>query len=155
MEAFALSSSAISLFSSGLSSRGCRLICVSALKKPDSGDESGGGDIFRRPRDGSGKVVDEGMIVLRKRIHEMKMLERNYDEPPSEWMDWEKEYYTRYDSIVCDLVDVLQSCLMESRPSVVLGVVVLLSVSVPISSIVVVLHFLGIARSFLSGVHLI
>ncbi|KAK8498686.1 hypothetical protein V6N12_000988 [Hibiscus sabdariffa] len=34
-----------------------------------------------RPR----RPVDEDMIVLRKRIHEMKMVERNY-EPPADWM---------------------------------------------------------------------
>ncbi|KAL6982114.1 hypothetical protein U1Q18_023730 [Sarracenia purpurea var. burkii] len=32
--------------------------------------------------------VDENLIVLRKRIHEMKMKERNY-EPPSHWMEWD------------------------------------------------------------------
>ncbi|KAG7591732.1 hypothetical protein ISN45_Aa01g007250 [Arabidopsis thaliana x Arabidopsis arenosa] len=44
-----------------------------------------------------GRTVDENMVVLRKRIHEMKMVERNY-EPPSHWMQWEKRLYCNYES---------------------------------------------------------
>ncbi|KAH8511334.1 hypothetical protein H0E87_008770 [Populus deltoides] len=44
-------------------------------------------------------LVDESMLVLRKRIHEMKMVERNY-EPPEEWMEWEKQCYTSYDEFI-------------------------------------------------------
>ncbi|KAK8498689.1 hypothetical protein V6N12_000991 [Hibiscus sabdariffa] len=51
------------------------------------------------------RPVDEDMIVLRKRIHEMKMVDRNY-EPPTNWMEWEKRYYTSYDSILgCFAID--------------------------------------------------
>ncbi|KAJ7000469.1 hypothetical protein NC653_011069 [Populus alba x Populus x berolinensis] len=44
-------------------------------------------------------LVDESMPALRKRIHEMKMAERNY-EPPEEWMEWEKQCYTSYDEFI-------------------------------------------------------
>ncbi|KAK8490061.1 hypothetical protein V6N13_005265 [Hibiscus sabdariffa] len=79
------------------------------------------------------------MIVLRKRIHEMKMVERNY-EPSADWMEWEKRYYTSYDSIICDVLGVLQSMLMNTRPSVVLGMVVLVVFSLPASAAFLVLH---------------
>ncbi|KAB5560936.1 hypothetical protein DKX38_005893 [Salix brachista] len=46
--------------------------------------------------------VDESMVVLRKRIHEMKMVERNY-EPPEEWMEWEKQCYTSYDEFILSM----------------------------------------------------
>ncbi|CAH8341387.1 unnamed protein product [Eruca vesicaria subsp. sativa] len=88
---------------------------------------------------GGGRLVDENMIVLRKRIHERKMVERNY-EPPSHWMDWEKRFYSSYDSLICDSVGLLQSFLMNSRPTVAL----LLLVSVPVSSSVLVFRLLDI-----------
>jgi len=43
--------------------------------------------------------VDESMIILRKRIREMKMIERNY-EHPEDWMEWEKQYYACYDAFI-------------------------------------------------------
>ncbi|KAG2301755.1 hypothetical protein Bca52824_030406 [Brassica carinata] len=56
---------------------------------------------------GGGRMVDENMILLRKRIHEMKMVERNY-EPPSHWTEWEKRFYSSYDSVICDSVGLLR-----------------------------------------------
>ncbi|CAK7344161.1 unnamed protein product [Dovyalis caffra] len=70
---------------------------VLATRRENSGD-------WRRY--GESVLVDESMIVLRKRIHEMKMVERNY-EPPEEWMEWEKQCYTSYDEFVCKFVGVL------------------------------------------------
>ncbi|KAF3777517.1 hypothetical protein EJ110_NYTH45553 [Nymphaea thermarum] len=43
------------------------------------------------------QIVDENMFLLRKRIDEMKMVERNY-EAPAGWMDWEKKYHLAYAS---------------------------------------------------------
>uniref|UniRef100_A0A5K0ZVS4 Uncharacterized protein n=1 Tax=Nymphaea colorata TaxID=210225 RepID=A0A5K0ZVS4_9MAGN len=48
-----------------------------------------------------GRIVDENMFVLRRRIHEMKMVERNY-ESPAGWADWEKKYHVAYASHVCE-----------------------------------------------------
>lgn len=94
----------------------------------------------------SGKLVDESMIVLRKRIHEMKMMEADC-ELPSEWMDWEKRAYASYDSIICDAMGHLQSYLMETRPSFALAMLVLIALSVPTSTAVVI-------NAVLSGFHL-
>ncbi|CAH8384227.1 unnamed protein product [Eruca vesicaria subsp. sativa] len=94
---------------------------------------------------GGGRLVDENMIVLRKRIHEMKMVERNY-EPPSHWMDWEKRFYSSYDSVICDSVGLLQSFLMNSRPSVAIATVLLLLVSVPVSSSVLAFRLLDLLQ---------
>ncbi|WZY97826.1 hypothetical protein YC2023_070155 [Brassica napus] len=80
-----------------------------------------------------GRVVDENMVVLRKRIHEMKMVERNY-EPPSHWMQWEKRFYCSYDATICDALCILQTFLMNSRPSVAFGTLFLIFVSVPVST---------------------
>jgi len=99
----------------------------------------------------SGRLVDEGMITLRKRIHEMNMIERNY-EPPSDWMEWEKRYYTKYDSIICEAVGVLQTQLMNTRPGLALGAMALVAISVPTSSAVVLFHLVELAKAVLAGV---
>ncbi|XVE85378.1 hypothetical protein DITRI_Ditri17bG0086000 [Diplodiscus trichospermus] len=103
----------------------------------------------------SGRLVDENMIVLRKRIQEKKMMERNY-EPPADWMEWEKRYYTSYDSIICDVMGVLQSHLMNTRPSLALGLLALIMVSVPTSAAVMIFHLMEIAKGVaVSGIHMI
>ncbi|KAE8687371.1 xylosyltransferase 1-like [Hibiscus syriacus] len=121
---------------------------ISAARRSDSDDpNSYCGGRRRRP-------VDENMIVLRKRIHEMKMIERNY-EPPADWMEWEKRYYTIYDSIICDVLGVLQSMLMNTRPSFALGMVALMVLSLPTSAAFVVLHAVYVTKRIVeTGIHL-
>lgn len=99
----------------------------------------------------SGRIVDEGMIVLRKRIHEMRMIETNY-EPPADWMDWEKRIYTSYDSMICDFMGVLQSLLMNTRPSVALGMMALIALSLPISAAVVFSQLTEMTTWILTGI---
>ncbi|KAG8382799.1 hypothetical protein BUALT_Bualt05G0114800 [Buddleja alternifolia] len=86
-------------------------------------------------RNYSGRLVDENLIILRKRIHERNMVEMN-DEPPMEWMNWEKQVYTSYDSIICDGMRLIQSYLIETRPSLALGMIALITLSVPTSTVV-------------------
>ncbi|VVA91394.1 unnamed protein product [Arabis nemorensis] len=99
-----------------------------------------------------GKVVDENMVVLRKRIHEMKMVERNY-EPPSHWMHWEKRLYCNYDATICDALSLLQTFLMNSRPSVAFGTLLLILVSVPVSTTVFAFRILDLALWLMDAVH--
>ncbi|XP_021293257.1 uncharacterized protein LOC110423366 [Herrania umbratica] len=102
----------------------------------------------------SGRLVDENMIVLRKRLHELKMIERNY-EPPANWMEWEKRCYTSYDSIICDVMGVLQSQLMNTRPSLALGMLALIVLSVPTSAAVMFFHVMEITKGVLvAGIHM-
>ncbi|XP_028779572.1 uncharacterized protein LOC114735952 [Neltuma alba] len=100
-----------------------------------------------------GRMVDESMIILRKRIHEMKMIEKNY-EPPEDWMDWEKRYYTSYDSMICEALGVLQTQLMNTRPSLALGMIALLAMSVPTSSAFLLYHLVELCKQILGGIHL-
>ncbi|KAJ0865889.1 hypothetical protein HanRHA438_Chr12g0545621 [Helianthus annuus] len=78
-------------------------------------------------KDGSsGKMVDENMIVLRQRIRKVKAeIEYNSggDRLPDNWMQWERTYFHSgcYDSDVYEVVAFLQQFLLESRPSVALG----------------------------------
>lgn len=95
------------------------------------------------------RSVDENLIILRKRIHEMKMIERNY-EPPSDWMDWEKSIYANYDANICQALGLLQSQLMDTRPSLVLGMAALIGLSVPISTIVILFHLIELTKGILA-----
>ncbi|GER48800.1 glyoxalase 2-1 [Striga asiatica] len=93
------------------------------------------------------RLVDENMIVLRKRIHETIM--RTSEGPPSEWMDWEKELYAGYDSMICDVVGHLQSFLMDTRPGVALGMATLIALSLPISTLLLVYNLLMLIKGCL------
>lgn len=103
--------------------------------------------------DYNGGNVDENMIILRKRIQEMKMIEKNY-EPPAEWMDWEKKIYGNYNSSICEAMGLLQSLLMNTRPSLALGMVVLVALSVSTSTFVVLFHLVEFTKRVLAGVHI-
>ncbi|KAK8655619.1 hypothetical protein V6N13_108193 [Hibiscus sabdariffa] len=93
-----------------------------------------------------GKLVDEGMIVLRRRIQELTMSEESY-EPPRHWMEWEKEYKrANYDNDVCEAVGFLQSKLMETRPSLALGMFVLFLITLPTSFAIVMYHVMQMIK---------
>ncbi|KDP34973.1 hypothetical protein JCGZ_09261 [Jatropha curcas] len=83
------------------------------------------------------------MLVLKKRIKEMKMVEANYEEEaPSNWMEWEKQYYyANYISDVCEALGILQSILINTRPSLALGIFAVLMLSLPTSILIIVLNF--------------
>ncbi|KAL7090899.1 hypothetical protein ACP275_12G071100 [Erythranthe tilingii] len=93
----------------------------------------------------SGRLVDENLIVLRMRIHEANMIEKNY-EPPREWMDWERRFYASYDTIICDAMGHLQTYLMETRPSLVLGMIALIALSLPTSIGVVIYNLFQLIK---------
>ena len=115
--------------------------------------------VFARGRDsyeweyGGGRVVDESMIILRKRIHEMKVVERNY-EPPVEWAKWEKQYFACYDEIICNFVGIIQLQLMNTRPCLALGMIGLVAMSVPASTVMIFSHVMEVANGVFSTVHL-
>ncbi|XP_042447788.1 uncharacterized protein LOC122032544 [Zingiber officinale] len=100
----------------------------------------------------SGRLVDEDMIVLRKRIYEMKMAEASY-EAPTEWADWEKRYYTSYHANVCDVLCLLQTVLMSTRPSFAIGIAVVMALSVPTSAVFISFHLVEALKAIsLAGV---
>ncbi|XP_022152316.1 uncharacterized protein LOC111020063 [Momordica charantia] len=120
---------------------------VTASSRSREADNSG-----RNNHYASGKLVEESMIVLRKRIHEMKMAEREAA-PPADWLEWEKRFYRDYDSHVCEALGYLQSHLMNTRPSVALAFLTLLTLSVPVSSALILHRFFHIAAALLAGIH--
>ncbi|KXG32030.1 uncharacterized protein LOC8079043 [Sorghum bicolor] len=123
--------------------------CASSRRDDDADEFScngtGGGG-------GGGRMVDEGMVVLRRRIHEMEAPERGW-EPPQEWAAWEKEWYATYDADVCHLLGVLQAFLVSSRPGVGVGLVAVLALAVPASAFVLVSLLLDASRAIVSSLH--
>ncbi|KAJ3694395.1 hypothetical protein LUZ60_009875 [Juncus effusus] len=91
--------------------------------------------------DYGGALVDNNMSALRKRIHEMKMIETKFEEA-NKWMDWERKYYENYCSDVCNFVGVIQIVLLNVRPSFAILMFMLIMCSVP-ASVLVLLHYLG------------
>lgn len=63
-----------------------------------------------------GRAVDEGLIVLRRRIHEVKMKDGSYS-PPLKWWAWEKKWHVRHSADVVEIVGLLQIVAMGARPS--------------------------------------
>ncbi|KAL5728595.1 hypothetical protein ACHQM5_001664 [Ranunculus cassubicifolius] len=98
-----------------------------------------------------GNRVDEDLIVLRMRIHDIQM-EADRREISANWMEWEKKYYSYYDSDIMQAVGWLQTQLLNTRPIVALGMAILLAFSVT-SSTTMVLSFVFemIFKSILSG----
>lgn len=92
-----------------------------------------------------GRKVDENMIVLRMRIHDIKMSEKS-EELPMHWMEWERKYYQeQYKSDVSDAIGFLQNLLMETRPSLALGILALVMLCVSHSLFIVALQFINMA----------
>lgn len=105
---------------------------------------------------------DENMIVLRMRIKKMKVIEGKKmkviegdddDVAAAEWKEWERRVFTHYHEGVCESVEMLQSYLMNTRPSVALGVLALIAISLPFSSSVVLANALNLAKALLAGSH--
>lgn len=73
--------------------------------------------------------MDANMSLLRRQINHLKLQEeeRNSgrvsygEELESEWMEWEKKLYPAYHFKVCETMGLLQSYLMNTRPSVALA----------------------------------
>ncbi|KAK3040741.1 hypothetical protein RJ639_029263 [Escallonia herrerae] len=107
-------------------------------------------DARDRDHDGS-RAVDENMIVLRKRIREMRTGEAK-EEAPGDWMEWEKGYYSSYNSDLCEAVGLLQRFLLETRPSLAFGMAALVIISVIISTTVVGLSLVSIIEGVLAKI---
>lgn len=95
-----------------------------------------------------GKLVDENMILLRMRIHEIEMVEMK-TKAPSDWTEWEKKYFENYGSDVCEAVGLLQRMLMNTRPSFAVGMLALVSLSMSISMLQLVFHLVELAKGII------
>ncbi|KAH9306960.1 hypothetical protein KI387_011364, partial [Taxus chinensis] len=102
-------------------------------------------------------MADEDMLVLRKRIHQMRMEEINYI-PPQHWMEWEKKWHPTYGSDVCSSLVWLQSMLLNTRPAVAMALLALVSFSVPTSALFLLIqtltHFKGVTIELLTALQI-
>ncbi|KAK3160195.1 hypothetical protein QOZ80_1BG0056470 [Eleusine coracana subsp. coracana] len=93
-----------------------------------------------------GRLVDEGMVALRRRIDEIRAAERGGWEAPAECAAWEEEqwYVASANADVCYvyLIGALQALLLSERPGVGGGLVAALALAVPASAFVLVSHLL-------------
>lgn len=113
-------------------------------------DQSYGGD-----SDYVGKTVDDNMIMLRMRIRENKLVEMT-KEPPMDWMEWEKKYYANngYNEDVYQVLGFLQNYLMNVRPGLALGLILVLGLSLVLSTGVVFSHAIQMVRALVNNVHM-
>jgi hypothetical protein len=79
------------------------------------------------------------MILLRLRIRDIEMEEMKM-KTPTDWTEWEKKYFANYGSDVCEAVGLLQRFLMNTRPSLAVGMVVLIMLSLSMSMSQLVFH---------------
>lgn len=106
--------------------------------------------------DFGGRLVDEDMIVLRRRMWEIEMEEKDSEAAPPHWAEWERSYYARYGADVCEMVGLLQRLLLNSRPAVALGIIAAVAVSVPTAAAAVLFNLVAVATAVISsgGLHL-
>ncbi|XP_058184618.1 uncharacterized protein LOC131302059 [Rhododendron vialii] len=102
---------------------------------------------------GGRSVVDENLIVLRKRIHEMKAAESGHEPPPAHWMEWEKRWYAGKDEFACELTGLLQTRMMGARPCLVLGAILVIALSVPTAGAVAGIQMLAVIKGVCLGFH--
>ncbi|XP_078446107.1 uncharacterized protein LOC144715091 [Wolffia australiana] len=106
---------------------------------------AGRGDYF-------GRLADEDMINLRRRIREMEVAEMGEKAAPPGWPEWERRYYRRrYAADVSDAVAALQRLLLSSRPAAAFAAVAVVAVSVPTAAALLVY---GLAAAVCRGAHL-
>ncbi|KAL6848273.1 hypothetical protein ACP4OV_022401 [Aristida adscensionis] len=106
-------------------------------------------------RDDAGFVEEEDdMVVLRRRIHEVRAAEC-YRRPPAGWAAWEKEWYEHgsYDASVRELVGALHAFLLRRRPAVAVGLLAAAALGVPASALLLAGHLLDAARGLASSLH--
>ncbi|KAG6500366.1 uncharacterized protein LOC121994192 [Zingiber officinale] len=117
-----------------------RRFAVCARKNHDDGKRSDGSHHY------GGRLVDENMVTLRRRIHERRMEENGSDgvnEAPTDWMEWERRYYKRYGSDVSEVVGMVQVLLMNARPGAGLAAMAVVGLSLPAAMALLLLSLLA------------
>ncbi|GLJ09362.1 hypothetical protein SUGI_0107360 [Cryptomeria japonica] len=82
---------------------------------------------------GGQNIVDENMIVLRKRIYEVILQESNSYENPSKCMECEKCLYPDYHHNMLNAIQRLQCILINTHPSTVIAIAAIICLSLPLS----------------------
>ncbi|XP_008811980.1 uncharacterized protein LOC103722989 [Phoenix dactylifera] len=100
-----------------------------------------------------GGVVDENMKTLRQRARAIKAMDRG-DGLLEEWIEWEEQYFhTFFQSDSWEILGWLQLDPADTRPSLAIGVTVMVRLSIPISVLVGMLYFMDAAKGILDRMH--
>lgn len=70
-------------------------------------------------------------------------------EAPSDWTEWEKNYFVHYVSDVCEAVGLLQRMLMNTRPCLALGMLALLMLSMSMSMSLFLFHVVEFTKGII------
>jgi len=81
----------------------------------------------------------------------MKLLETEKSGPPSNWMGWEKKYFSHYNEDVCEAIGLLQMYLMETRPALALGMLALICLSLSLSTYFLLQQVIEMAKFILQA----
>lgn len=84
------------------------------------------------------EMVDSNMLVLRRRIHQLRLRERwtaNGENHQDQWMEWEKSCFSSYRPDLSMMLDSLQTQLLDMRPSYLISLVSMLMAFLPAASI--------------------
>lgn len=98
------------------------LVRASGSAEPESAGTGGSG------------FDDSNMMVLRKRIQNIRIQESCFD-TPAEWFEWERSVYPGYRADICFLLSTMQSQLLNIRPGTALSIVSVLMAVLPVMSI--------------------
>lgn len=110
---------------------------------------------------GGGRLVDEDMATLRRRIREAKAASESEEEDsvdggvlglPAEWTELERRHHGSYVAGVREVVGLLQALLMSTRPGLGAGVVALVLLSVPASVLLMSAQLIQAVGSMSSAV---
>nr|DAD35520.1 TPA_asm: hypothetical protein HUJ06_006160 [Nelumbo nucifera] len=112
--------------------------CNDCKRRWSSGSTSRVSAAGRRDATTDGRDWDVIAIFKRMGIHEMKM-------------EWEKQYYAEDDSDICETMERLQTQMMKMRPSLALGVMALVTLSIADSMVATWSAFRERARRILSA----
>ncbi|KAH9534960.1 hypothetical protein CY35_17G029500 [Sphagnum magellanicum] len=96
------------------------MVCASGMAESESAGGSG--------------MVDDNMMILRKRIQSLRAQEKFYD-MPAEWMEWERNAYASYRADIGLLLSTIQSQLLTMRPGIALSIVTISLAIFPVASL--------------------
>lgn len=109
-----------------------------------------------------GESVDENPVILKIDLKKMKFLleaSKNQDDQErilpssSDLIEWERKLLNDYQVDVFEVIELLLSSLMSTRPSLALGVLAMMAMSVPFTESVFLENLFKVAKRLLGGSH--
>ncbi|KAM3405393.1 hypothetical protein ACQJBY_008087 [Aegilops geniculata] len=146
---------------------GSRVILCLASGGGRPRDDDGQFEPVDSPLDSDGRMVDEGMDTLWRRIREVEAASADEEDdeepdeeggvdvfaPPAEWTELERRHYVLYVAALREALGALFALLARERPAFGAAVVALVLLSVPASVLHVSAELIRAVYSILAAVH--